>query len=261
MKISGKAFHVDISGRYVLQLLLLKLMAIVLRLVDALRFLPVRLKRVASHVSTGWRNARSAQGAEMPMWVMGREAAYWWLEMFLLLLDCLAVGEVYESILDFTKFNSRPLHPWEKKLARSIFGKSINYGRVRVDEYAFGGPRQFGFCYVSFYIINSWGKMNNSLLIHELVHVWQYQKVGIVYIPRALVVQRSAEGYDYGGAEGLEAARQAGRSLLEFNLEQQADIVSDYYRIREGYPPRWGHAGVASLPLYEYFVQQLRQRG
>ena len=103
--------------------------------------------------------------------------------------------------------------------------------------------------------------MNNSLLIHELVHVWQYQKVGIVYIPRALVAQRSAEGYDYGGAEGLEAARQAGRSLLEFNLEQQADIVSDYYRIREGYPPRWGHAGVASLPLYEYFVQQLRQRG
>ena len=261
MKISGKAFHADISVQYLLQLLLLKLMDVVLRLVDALRYLPARLKRVAKHLQKGLRNVRSAYREEMVSKILGGKTAYWWLEMLLLLLDCLAIGELYETLIDFAKFNSRPLYAWEKKLARPIFGRSINYQRIRIDEYSVAGPRQFQFCYVSFYCINSWGRMDNSLLIHELVHVRQYQKLGIVYIPRALAAQRSPEGYDYGGAQGLEAALLAGRSFQDFNLEQQADIISDYYRLREGYPPRWGRAGVTALPLYEHFAGQVRRGG
>lgn len=261
MKISGKAFHVDVRGQYLLRLLLVKLMDVVLRLVDVLRYLPARLKRLAGHLQKGWLEMHSAYHEGSGGGLPGRRAAVWGLELLLLLLDCLGIGELYEAILDFAKFNSRPLHPWEKELARPIFGKSINYGRVRVDEYAVAGPRQFGICYVSFYCINSWGRMENSLLIHELVHVWQYQKMGFVYIPRALMAQRSPEGYDYGGARGLEAAMGAGRALQDFNLEQQAEIVSDYYRIREGYPPRWGGAGVTELPIYEHFVKQLRKQG
>ncbi len=259
MKISGKAFYVDIRGQYLFRQLLLKLLSVLLRLADALRYLPVRLRRVGRHLQEGWQNVRAAYQEEMVSRLLGGRIAYWWLEMLLLLLDCLAVAEVYETLLDFTKFNSRPLHAWEKKLARSIFGKSINYGRVRIDEYALAGPRQFRFCYVSFYSINSWGKMDNSLLLHELAHVWQYQKLGIVYIPRALAAQRSPQAYDYGGARALEMARANGRSFRDFNLEQQAEIVADYYRIREGYPPRWGQASVTALPLYEQFIAQLRQ--
>ncbi|MCO6493718.1 MAG: hypothetical protein J5I98_35185 [Phaeodactylibacter sp.] len=261
MKISGKAFHVEVRGQYLLRLLLVKLVDIVLRLADILRYLPARLKRVARHLQEGWREIQSGRRDGRSGGMPAPRAAYWGLELLLLLLDCLGAGELYEAILDFVKFNSRPLHPWEKELARPIFGKSINYGRVRIDEYAVAGPRQFHFCYVSFYCINSWGRMDNSLLIHELAHVWQYQKMGIVYIPRALMAQRSPEGYDYGGTRGLEAALRAGRTLQDFNLEQQAEIVSDYYRIREGYPPRWGRAGVTELPIYEHFVKELRSKG
>lgn len=258
MKISARSFHLDIRGRYLLWLLGVKLVSVVLRVIDALRYLPARGRRVARHLFVGGRNLRQAYDEGMVSRVLGGRIAYWWLEFFLLLLDCLAIAECYETLSDLIKFNSRPLHAWEKKLARGIFGKSINYQRVRVDEYAFAGPRQFRLCYVSFYCINSWGKMDNSLLVHELAHVWQYQKLGIVYVPRALAAQRSPEGYNYGGAQGLKEARLAGRSLHDFNLEQQADIVSDYYRICEGYPPQWGSAGVAALPLYEHFVRQLR---
>jgi len=261
MKISGRAFHVEIRGQYLLWLLGIKLMAIPLRAVDVLRYFPLRVRRVARHLHLGGQNLQEAYQAGMVSRILGGRIAYWWLEFLLLLLDCLAISELYETLADFAKFNSRPLHEWEKKLARPIFGKSINYQRVRVDEYAFAGPRQFRLCYVSFYGINSWGKMDNSLLIHELAHVWQYQKLGIVYIPRALAAQRSPEGYDYGGAAGLREAQLAGRSFRDFNLEQQADILSDYFRIREGYPPRWGRGGVTELPLYEFFVQQVRKGG
>ena len=261
MRISGKSFHFDIRGRHLGYLLGVKLVAILLRSIDAFRYLPPRLRRVGQHLLLGARNLRQAYDEGMVSRILGGRIVYWWLEFILLLLDCLAIGEWYETLIDFAKFNSRPLYAWEKKLAHSIFGRSINYQRVRIDEYSVAGPRQFSLCYVSFYCINSWGKMDNSLLIHELMHVWQYQKMGIVYIPRALKAQRSPEGYDYGGAQGLEAARLAGRSLRSFNLEQQADIISDYYRIREGYPPRWGRASVTDLPLYEYFVEQLRKEG
>ena len=244
-----------------LYLLGVKLLAVLLRAIDAFRFLPSRLRRAGMHLLLGGQNLQQAYDEGMVSRILGGRIVYWWLEFILLLLDCLAIGEWYETFIDFTKFNSRPLYTWEKKLASSIFGIAINYPRVRIDEYSVAGPRQLRLCYVSFYCINSWGRMDNSLLIHELVHVWQYQKIGIVYIPRALKAQRSPEGYDYGGAQGLEAARLAGRSLRSFNLEQQADIISDYYRIREGYPPRWGRASVTDLPLYEYFVEQLRKEG
>lgn len=259
MKFSGRTFHLDIRGRYLLRLLAVKLVAVLLRAVDAIRYLPLRIRRVGWHLKSGVVSLLRAYQEGLVSRILGGRMAHWWLELLLLLLDCLAISELYETLIDFVKFNSRPLYPWEKQLARPIFGKSINYQRVRIDEYSVFGPRQFRFCYVSFYCINSWGKMDNSLLIHELVHVWQFQKMGIVYIPRALAAQRSPEGYDYGGLQGLEAAQLSGRSFLDFNPEQQADIVSDYYRIREGYPPHWGSAGVTALPLYEFFVEQVRK--
>ncbi len=256
MKISAHNLFQNISVRRLLRLLPLKLLAMLLRAIDALRLLPRRVERVGRHIREGWGRLRSVPEQEFLSRTASGSVAWWWLEFLLMLLDCLAVGELYETLMDFVKFNTRPLSEREKQLARPIFGRSINYGRVRIDQHAFAGPRQFGLCYVSFYHINSWGRMDDALLIHELAHVWQYQRLGIAYIPRALYAQHTPEGYDYGGAEGLQAALAAGRSFHSFNLEQQADIVADYFRIREGRAPRWGHAGAEALPLYELFVRE-----
>jgi hypothetical protein len=101
--------------------------------------------------------------------------------------------------------------------------------------------------------------MDDALLIHELVHVWQYQRLGFRYIPQALRAQASGAGYDYGGTEALYRARREGKTLFDFNLEQQADIIADYFRLLQGRPPRWGYGWTDDLPLYEYFARSLRK--
>ena len=173
------------------------------------------------------------------------------------MLDVTGAGEIYESFADIIKFNTRPLTEDEKKVARKIFKKSINIRRIRVDEFAFFGPRSHGFAYVSAYTINSWGELSESLLVHELVHVWQYVEMGSVYIPRALKAQYSTDGYDYGGTPNLMRAVNSGTGLKEFNLEQQGDIVADYYRLANGHVPRWSNGGEEDIWIYEKLVRQL----
>ena len=92
-----------------------------------------------------------------------------------------------------------------------------------------------------------------------LMHVWQYQHMGLVYIPRALRAYHSIENYNYGGVSNLIAIKADEGSIFDFNLEQQADIIADYYRIRNRFQPNWGSATLRDLPTYEYFVQQVHK--
>ena len=231
-----------------------KLFSAVYRFAEVLRFLPRRLLFLAEHIGEGlkWVDARFRNPQATSRLLGG--ISYWWVEFFLLVLDCLGISEVYELLSDLVKFNSRPLHPWELEIAKSVFGSTIAYHRIRIDESAWIGPPQYHFCYVSFYTINAWGPMNNSLLVHELMHVWQYQNKGIVYIPRALNAMHSKAGYDYGGLACLKEVKAQNGSLFDFNYEQQADIVADYYRIKNGYSPNWGNAIYQDLSVYEYFI-------
>lgn len=76
-----------------------------------------------------------------------------------------------------------------------------------------------------------------SWLIHELTHVWQYQKMGWRYLALALQAQarEGAEAYNFGFESGLIEAFAQGRKFSDFNLEQQGDIVRYYYeRIARG---------------------------
>ena len=182
----------------------------------------------------------------------------WWIDFLFLVLDLSGLGNIYELLQEWVKPNTRGLYDWEKELARSVFKDSIQYAKVRIDEYALIGPRRYRLCYVSVNTINAWGKMENSLLIHELTHVWQYQHFGLAYIPRALRAQHSKTGYNYGGIKQLKKYKDQGKSIFAFNLEQQADIVSDYYRLRERGTPRWGNAQYSDLPFYLHFVKQIR---
>ena len=44
---------------------------------------------------------------------------------------------------------------------------------------------------------------------------------------------------------------EAGRTLTDFNYEQQADIAADYFCLKNGFPPRWCAPDPALLPLFE----------
>ncbi|MBI5915708.1 MAG: hypothetical protein HY842_10045 [Bacteroidetes bacterium] len=176
-----------------------------------------------------------------------------------LLFDLIAVPEIYETLMDFVKWQTRPLFDHEKILARSVFGESIHLGRVRVDESAKVMCKGSQIIYVSYYTINAWGRFRPDIMIHELMHVWQFERLGGAYIPRALRAQKAKEGYNYGGAEALSACMVRGGGLSDFNLEQQADIVSDYFCIREEMMPAWGNGTRRELAVYEYFVSELKK--
>ncbi len=150
------------------------------------------------------------------------------------------------------KRSSRRLSEDEKKSCRSIFGDNLNLDLIRIDESSRVGSKKWGIIYVSFHTINSWGKIPMHILIHEMVHIWQYANFGSAYISHALKAQNSRAGYDYGGVVELRAKKDIVLSTA-FNYEQQAEIIEDYYRLTVGMPLQWSHES-------EEVAKLLRQR-
>lgn len=221
-----------------------------------------------------WEGVKSLKPWALEWWDSLGKADTWvgfieWLGNRLLeLAELLGVGEILETLADFVKFNTRKLTGEEIAKALSVFGASINYGLVRVDEAAlsvwvikkllqYPQYREF----TSLHTINGVGGIADYTLIHELTHVWQYQQSGAIYAFEALHAQHTAQGYDYGGLEGLRAAKSTGKGLTSFNREQQAQIVEDFYLIKTGRHPMFSSGTAEDLPLYAYFVKEVSTLG
>ncbi|TAK41586.1 MAG: hypothetical protein EPO28_08415 [Saprospiraceae bacterium] len=218
---------------------------------------PVRLHRIGLHFKKGLTYLRQHSAANKSLWALAMAIAMWWVHMLFLTMDILVFPEVYETLTLLVKYKTRRLTEVETKLARTVLGNAIDYEAVLVDEHAFLGCKQGHFLYVSFHTINGWGGIDSELLMHELVHVWQYEQLGSRYIPLALQAQFSPQGYDYGGLNALLDYLKKGNSLKDFNLEQQAEIVTDFFRIMTDKKPRWGLAGVQDLSVYRHFLKEL----
>ena len=186
---------------------------------------------------------------------------YWWVEIWMLFADFLGIFLLYDNLAGLVKWKGRPLSKEEIDLARTIFGDRLPYRLIRLDEAAYFGPRRHHFAYVSFYTVNSWKPLRPDVLMHELVHIHQYEQLGAAYIPRALRAQRSNPAYKYGGIANLRDLLARGGSLSDLNLEQQADLVMDYVRLSQGLPVQWGMAGLQDLKVYERFLAELRNGG
>ncbi|MBK9735296.1 MAG: hypothetical protein IPO92_10145 [Saprospiraceae bacterium] len=210
---------------------------------------PTRLKRLAIHISYPFYRSvtNDFPPANIPEW-FGDVVFY--------LMDTLAIPELHLFICSIFKWNIRKLTKHEESLAKSVFGQTIDFDLVRIDAKARLGTKKMAHAYVSFNIINYMKEIKHEILIHEMVHIWQYQHFGCIYIARAIKAQRSKEGYDYGGIANLYKVMLRGGSLLEFNFEQQADIIEDYFRIC------LTHSDTAPMnkTIYNYFVAQLREK-
>ena len=174
------------------------------------------------------------------------------------LLDLLAIPEIYETIMDLSKWNTRPLTNRERYIAKTVFTDSLDLDMIRIDERARLGPKWGRFAYVSYHTINSYGKMSDAVFVHELMHIWQFTYLGSVYIVNALMAQNSKEGYDYKGLGRMHEVIDQGKSILAFNYEQQADIVCDYFKVAVGIQPQWSKANLADLDSYQYFINQVQ---
>lgn len=175
----------------------------------------------------------------------------------LMLADCFWVFDIYEIISNLYKTNARPLTPAEILRGREVLGDSIDWRLVMLDTRATLLTRKLGVIYVSFNTINSWGEMRDDIFVHELVHIWQYQKFGAGYIANALVAQRTSEGYNYTQCRYLDIWHEADTIHL-FNAEQQADLVQDFYRIKKGLKSDWGNHTKADLDKFERFINEIR---
>ncbi|MEM8584743.1 MAG: hypothetical protein AAGF87_10755 [Bacteroidota bacterium] len=177
----------------------------------------------------------------------------WWSDHILLSLDMLMVFDLYECSSNLLARNTRRLRPAEVQILQTVYGDSLPYHWIRIDEYARLGPRQGQFCYVSFHTINSWGPMSDALLVHEAMHVFQYVHRGAAYIGHAVRAWHTEMGYNYGGGELLRKRD----SIWDFNYEQQADIMADAHRLLNGQLPRW-YDGSNAWSDYQPYLEEVR---
>jgi len=173
-------------------------------------------------------------------------------------LDLLGFTEAYEVASEIIKPWQRGMTDREISVARAVFGNSIPYDRVRLDDFSiFAG---IGRTHVIGHIINSVGAIADDVLIHELTHVWQYVNKGLTYIPGAIAAQ-AGEGYDYGDVAGLTALKAKGGNFSSLNLEQQGQVVQDYFKLREKARYSESQGQIApphirrDLDLYIHFVK------
>ena len=158
----------------------------------------------------------------------------------------------------------RELTQDEIKVAESVFGGMIDLGEVRVGDKnwlaRFLDKRSMAMTvYNTIYAL----KMENDTLIHELVHVWQYDKEHIdlasaafPHIEAFLESKPAEELYLYS-VEPRQAFR-------DYGFEQQAAIVQDAYLvIEEKQPPRRNTDYKSGDPLpkelYEGFMAEFRE--
>jgi hypothetical protein len=89
----------------------------------------------------------------------------------------------------------------------------------------------------SIYISSSLPCLTPEILVHELTHVWQYQAgIGIgpkwisywIYYYWKYFTDLNSL-YEYGSLAGLMTAQDAGKTLRSFGIEQQAEIITNFY--------------------------------
>jgi hypothetical protein len=128
--------------------------------------------------------------------------------------------------------HARPLTADERRLLRAVFGDALALFNVRIVEGKAGVFDVNDRAFVlgnTIYCKRTDPRARPDILVHECVHVWQYQAIGARYTTDALGVQalRGAAAYDWQA----ELAR--GRSRWDdFNKEAQAQLIQDLWRQR-----------------------------
>ena len=94
------------------------------------------------------------------------------------------------------------------------------------------------------------------ILNHELTHTFQDTRAEGIN-PSTQIKQPGPGAYDYGGIEGLKQARKAGKTVSDFNYEQQADMVRDYKYHHDQYLQKAARGTIT--PADEAHMYQLQQ--
>lgn len=154
----------------------------------------------------------------------------WPVDLVFYILDILYFPEIYTLCQVALKSNIRLANDLEEYLMTEYFNGIIDQRYVLFNNKASDIVKKYAHAMVTFHIIHFDGELSEAIIVHELVHIHQYQKFGSVYLYRAMKAQMSAYTYDYGGIERLEVGIEKGKSIYDYNFEQQAAIIEDYFR-------------------------------
>lgn len=182
---------------------------------------------------------------------------FWILLIPIKIVDLIGFFYLFDLLRNYL-LTTRKLTEFEISEARLVFGNSLSYTKIRIrtnSKMAKKGAKYANkktLAFVLFRCVNFSTAIdceNNpkdmARLIHELVHIKHYEKLGVEYIILALRAQRNG-GYDYGGEKVLSEKH----PLKYFNLEQQGDIVMKYYELlKEG----------KNTSIYEGLIKDLQE--
>jgi len=144
---------------------------------------------------------------------------------------------------------SRPLTAGEITLARRVFASSIDYTRVRIHA------RNYIFWQGANYIVTPNGQMYlgrnlrrytdfstaslsiQAFFIHEMTHVWQHQ-CGVNVLFRGIGEQIR----HFLGFNQYKYRLEPGKPFTAYKLEQQGDIMRDYFLAQMGQATPYGVA-------------------
>lgn len=143
------------------------------------------------------------------------------------------------------KTTSRSLTAGEITMAKLVFKNSIDYGKVKIIRGGLlGMPNLSNNAMTPFGDIhfsdNTYDKIKDfsqrendykTLFIHEMAHVWQ-RTMGISVAGCGLTIGITGgyflwDAYDYG-----LSAQDKNKKFSQFNIEQQASMIAEYYAIR-----------------------------
>ena len=167
--------------------------------------------------------------------IPAKNAIEWFGDLVCYVAEVLLISYFVHIVAVVFKPNQRFLKPEEVALSKEIFGGKIQYEYVTIHPHMSRFMRRYAMAYVSGNTINFQDRINKRIFIHEMVHIWQYQRLGLVYAWRALKAQQEPVTYDYGGLESLYASFTTGKNFYAFNFEQQAQIIEDYFSLMYNY--------------------------
>jgi len=218
------------------------------RAVDAvLFFIPEILDAVRHRELSGWLRFKTSRFFD-------------WLHQLLTnIFDLFGGPEALEFLLHLLT-KTTPLSGDEVAMISAILGpEAMRYGDVRVVEgglfdliFKLNGNLAFATWHsINLPCIGRHTRENRSIVVHELTHVYQYERVGSRYLGEAIymLIKTKRDCYNYGGSAGLSEACLAGQKYRHFNREQQAMITQDYYSR--------GQIGL-DVSTYEPFIIEVR---
>jgi hypothetical protein len=158
----------------------------------------------------------------------------------------------------------RPLSAGERALLHEVFGESIDLEPIRVVEaHWLNAPTVLGNS-IRVQPGYAFTGIRSSVLVHEGVHLWQFQNLGTGYITDSVVHNvRSLMRTGRRALAYMNYQLQPDSRFADFTAEQQATIIADHFELTRFYsqqphPPAWVIARRSDLPIYRQLLHEMR---